>query len=347
MTTRCSVDHSTSPTRSAAMLCAVLLSLGSPVLAQEDTSAAQPEVAASPVQAEAIAPAEASPAPEEAEARPPQPALERATEASAVETATTPPAEDVAPGAPAEAARPPIGLTLGVEVSSAYVFRGLNVFQESNQLDQHFLFAPALSYTVPRTGLSLGYWGAFCLNGVDTAGLVDAALSHEQDLIVSYSWTLLPDTLTLTAGLTWYFYPFADKAVTGTAFASYLEPGVALVYTGPVTLSLQVAYFIGLADSLWPYSYVYFRPRLSRAVELGSVFSFNFAVGFGYKQFTDPGDMELQNRFDVQLDWELPIHATEHLTITPAMHLAWTDLANRGLDTEFAVWGGVVIGVGL
>ena len=50
-----------------------------------------------------------------------------------------------------EAAQPEprqIGLTIGLEVASAYCFRGLNVFQSDSQLDPHLLFAPALSYAV-------------------------------------------------------------------------------------------------------------------------------------------------------------------------------------------------------
>lgn len=341
------MGRSIAPIRCAVVLSAALLSLAAPALAQETPTADPPEAVTAPPPTEAPASTEVAPASTEAEPPPPEPAADATTAPAPVDSApeveTTPTATSTAP----EPERAPIGLAIGVEVSSAYVFRGLNVFQESNQLDQHFLFAPALAYTVPNTGLSLGYWGAFCLNGGDTDRLMNAALSHEQDLIVSYTWSLLPDTLALTAGLTWYFYPFADEATTGAAFTSYLEPGVTLVYTGPVTLSLQVAYFIGLADALWPYSYVYFKPRLSRAVELGSVFSFNFALGFGYKLYTDPDGIIEQNRFDVQLDWELPIRASEHLTITPAMHLAWTDLEDRPVSTEFAIWGGVVIGVGL
>jgi hypothetical protein len=337
------MNRPVSPTRTAALLSAALLAVAAPA------AVAQEEASTTPAEVEAAAPTETAPEGEETPG--PQPQLEAAPEpqpaTSAPEVAVTQPSERSEPAEPTVPPRAPIGLALSVEVSSAYVFRGLNVFQESTQLDQHFLFAPALAYTVPGTGLTLSYWGAFQLSGDNAAGLIDAGLGHEQDLIASYAWTLVPDTVTLTAGLAWYFYPFADEATTGAGFTSYLEPGVTLAYTGPVTLSLQVSYFIGVADALWPYSYVYFRPRLSRAVELGSVFSFNFGLSFGYKQYTDPGDLEVQNRFDVQLDWELPIRATDRLTITPAMHLAWTDLADRPLDTEFAVWGGLLVSIGI
>lgn len=69
-------------------------------------------------------------------------------------------------------------------------------------------------------------------------------------------------------------------------------------------------------------------------------------MGFGYKQYTDLSDV-VQNRFDVQFDWEFPIQATDYLTFTPAMHLAWTDLEDQSNNNEFAIWGGLLVSIGI
>jgi hypothetical protein len=55
----------------------------------------------------------------------------------------------------------------------------------------------------------------------------------------------------------------------------------------------------------------------------------------------------VQNRFDVQFDWEFPIQATDYLTFTPAMHLAWTDLEDQSNNNEFAIWGGLLVSIGI
>lgn len=268
-----------------------------------------------------------------------------AAEATTLEPPQTTAPHDLPP-APDQAERSTIGLGLGVEVSSAYVFRGLNVFQTDSQLDQNLMLAPALSYAVPGTGLTLGYWGAFQITGDNAAVLVAGGIGHEQDLNASYVWTIRPETLTLTGGLTWYFYPFADPETTGLDLPSFLEPAVDLAYSGPVTLTMKVAYFVGLAGALWEYSYVYFRPRIARVFEFGARFAFGVGLSFGYKLYTDPGEV-VQNVYDVQADWELALRVADGLTLTPAVHLAWTDLDARALGAEFAVWGGLTANLGI
>ncbi len=66
------------------------------------------------------------------------------------------------------------GINLDFGFASAYLFRGINMFQNNGQMNQHTLLAPSITWQVFDTGLSIGYIGVYQLNGGNTSKLIDA-----------------------------------------------------------------------------------------------------------------------------------------------------------------------------
>lgn len=235
-----------------------------------------------------------------------------------------------------------MGLNVDVGVASAYVWRGLNIFQGGGQSDQNFLLAPSVTWSVAGTGLSVGYWGAYQLNGGNASTLVNVGYGAEQDLILGYE-TALTDTLSLGAGLVYYFYPLADEEKAGTANPSYLEPGICLSWEGPVTLALKLSYLAGLQDALKNTRYLYINPTLSRGFRLSATVSVELAAGLGYKVYNDPDAIEEGNFWDIQFTAALPVQLGRFY-VKPSLGVAWTDLHVKTRWHELAPWGGVNVG---
>lgn len=238
----------------------------------------------------------------------------------------------------------PLQLNLDLGVLSAYVFRGINVFQDDSQHDQTLFLAPAATLSIGDTGLSIGYWGAYQVTGDDIGDKNDAGLGAEQNLILGYELAL-NETLALNAGFTYYFFPFADSDVAGTSVPSYLEPAVGLAWAGPVDLSMNVSYFYGVQEAIEAGRYVYFNPRVAKNVPLNQMLELDLDGGAGYKLFND-SDID-DNTWDVILKAALTITPQPSYYITPSISLAWTNLESESFGDELVVFGGVNVGVNL
>ena len=213
--------------------------------------------------------------------------------------------------------------------------------QSDSQRDVHGLFEPSLTYTVPGTGLSFGYWGGYQINGENAADLIAAGVGHEQDVIVRYSGELVK-SLTLAGVLTGYIYPFAGENVAGTAVPTYLEPGVSLAYSGPLEVALAVSYMIGIQDVIDNYRYLYLNPTVSKTFDLSGVADLAMGVGFGFKLYNYPSRMP-DNRFDIRFDWGVPLNLGDGLTVTPGVHFGWTDLhGEAALADGYLVWASLL-----
>jgi hypothetical protein len=243
------------------------------------------------------------------------------------------------------AAPEPIGLTLGVGVETAYYFRGLNVFKADSQRDMHGLFEPSLTYAVPGTGLSLGYWGGYQVNGGNSTDLIAAGIGHEQDVIVRYAGELVKG-LTLAGILTGYLYPFADEEVVGTAVPTYLEPGLSLTYAGPLDLGLAISYMAGVQDALANGRYLYLNPTVGKVFDLSGIADLAMGVGFGFKLYNYPSRMP-DNRFDVRFDWGVPLDLGGGLTVTPGVHFGWTELHAQAPVDGYFVWASLLSALAL
>lgn len=240
-----------------------------------------------------------------------------------------------------------VALDTGVGISSAYVWRGYNLFQDTKAMDQNAMVSPALTLSFPATGLSLGYWGAYQLNGENKSALVDAGVGAEQDLILGYERAL--NQLTLSLRLTYYFYPMADEEIAGTRLPSYLEPSAGFSYSLFADLGFNLAYFHGLQEEIKSTRHLYISPSLSKSFEIGATVAVEPALSFGYKIFNDSEIKD--NVYDVLLGVGVPIQATGSFLLTPSVNAAWTNLSDvplgngteekRGFGDEYVVWGGL------
>ena len=249
------------------------------------------------------------------------------------------------PVQPAVEAPKKAGVNIDLELSSVYVFRGINVFKKKDQVEQTGALFPSLTYTVPGVGFHVGYWGAYQMTGSNKGALVSSGAGNEQNLVVGVTRDL-GKGVTLDGSLTWYFFPFAKKDVAGATLPSYLEPSVTVTWAGPVDLELKVLYFAGLQDAVKDWRYLYLRPRI------GKTFSFNRWVGlatslaFGYKLFNDRAKMT-DNVYDIRFDWTLPLNVTDQFYLAPGVHVAWTNLKGVDSGDEFVIYGGMNVGVNL
>lgn len=258
-----------------------------------------------------------------------------------------------APAPVSEPAPKPLGLTLEMGFSTNYVFRGLNVFGDE-QLDPFCLFAPAVTYVVPGTSLTLGYWGGFQVNGAGLSRKLKSALGGEQDLWLNYD-VALPHDLVLAIGETTYLYPMAsgadpakDPDAAGASFPVFLEPRLGLSWKGPVVLSVNVMYFLGLQDTpkVRGASYLYVTPKIGKVVPFLPVVALDVSLSYGFKAFLN-GNAGASNVHDVMFRAGLPIRPVGKLVVTPGVGAAWTNLVGQGLAKEFAVYGFLNLGVEL
>ena len=249
--------------------------------------------------------------------------------------AETEPAETAAPSSPA-------GVSIDAGFASAYNFRGVNVFG-ATQSDQHLVFSPSISYSILDTGLSIGYWGAYQINGDNLEANVDAALGHEQDIIIGYSTSWLDDTLAFDAVLTVFLYPFADEDVAGVTCPAYIEPSVTLTYSTVLDFSLQVAYFAAIQEEIEDFRYLYIRPYISKSFQLTKRVTQTIGVGYGYKLFNDRDNM-VDNVHDIAFDFETSVAITDSFYVAPAFRGGWTNLKKKSAGEEYFLLGSVNIG---
>ena len=243
-----------------------------------------------------------------------------------------------------------LGLNIDVGVSSAYVWRGLNLLQKEKQMDQHMFVAPSVTWSLGE-GFSAGYWGAFQIIGDNRTEKIDSAVGAEQDLFISYEHTLL-ENLVLSASLVYYFYPFADKNIVEKGIPSYLEPIVGLTFSTVVDISLNVSYFHGIQEELKGTRHVYINPSVGKSLKISSKVGLDTSLGFGFKQFIDNESED--NIYDLLVNVSVPISVLGSWTLTPAVNFSWTNLEDiaagtgigaieRGFGDEYVIWGSVNI----
>jgi hypothetical protein len=243
-------------------------------------------------------------------------------------------------------------INIDVEAASAYVWRGINLYGES-QNTQNFSLFPSLSLTFG--GLSLGYFGGFQLTGDNKSQVVDQGTGAEQDLILKYSGSLA-DKLTYSAGLVYWLYPFADKAVANTDLPMFIEPGVGVTYaTAPVDLGLYVGYYRALQAVNEAGSFVYINPSIAKSVPLTGDISLALGLSAGLKAYTNlPSGADGDRVFDLTLNVGATLPFSD-MYVTPQLHAAFAtrvnDLepltsGNQGpaFSDEFVAWAGVHVG---
>jgi hypothetical protein len=246
----------------------------------------------------------------------------------------TPPAQDEGGG---------VGLNVDLEVASAYVWRGANVWNAVDQQTQYLTLFPSLGVSV--ASFSAGYWSAYQLTGSNKGDNVDANLGAEQDLYASYDLGL-SEELTLSFLATYYFYPF------GTDYGHAIEPGAGIGYSGPVDAGLNLLFFKGIDDATDAISHIYINPSVGKSIGLTDSLELGVGVGFGYKVWThEDMDTALGNNWDVQGDVGVT-YAMDSFYVSPAVHVAYTDKSEEDPGTGetahgLTYWGGANVGYDL
>ncbi|MFW5740923.1 MAG: hypothetical protein ACOC1F_11220 [Myxococcota bacterium] len=243
-----------------------------------------------------------------------------------------------------------LGLHAELGLHSAYVWRGLNLFADTDvegrldQSDQNLMLAPSLAYMLPGTNLSVGYWGAFQLTGDHRGALVDAGVGAEQDLFAFWELSLDAST-SLELGATYYFYPFAEEEQAGVDFPHMLEPTIIASHSLDwVDVGLTVAYFHAFTSELEAGRHVYINPAVERETALTSAMGLGLSAGFGYKIWTgDHGDDD-SNTYDVLVGVAAPVALGSSLSVSPGVSWAWTNFEGRGFGDEHVVFGSLVVG---
>jgi hypothetical protein len=234
-------------------------------------------------------------------------------------------------------------LNIDVEGASAYVWRGINMFGV-NQNTQVFSVLPSVTATFGA--LSLGYWGAFQLSGDNKSALVDSGVGGQNNLILKYSgWG--DDDLAYSAMLTYWFYPFADEEVAGTATPMYIEPGAGISYLAGADLGLYVGYYRGLQTVTEAASFLYINPSIGKTLPLSADLGLALSMSAGYKVFTN--DPQTEDRaFDLGLNVSVAIPFSDTY-VTPQLHAAYATRDEAAVpDAEFSdsfiAWAGVHVG---
>jgi hypothetical protein len=275
----------------------------------------------------------------------PEPAPPASVPAPSPGPTATPADTGAAAPAPAATAAPTKSVNVDVEMASAYLWRGFNLFGAQHD-SQDFSVFPSITGTFG--GFTIGYWGAFQLTGSNKSDVVDKGVGAETDIILGYGGAIT-DKLSYSAHLTYWVYPAADEVKAGTKTPMYLEPALAAVYSTAADLGLSVSYYRGLQDATKVNSFVYINPSVGKTLPLTSDIGLALGLVGGYKAFTNmPAGTTADGKFDLTFNGGVTIPFSD-MYVTPGIHAAFLtrDLPNgasAGFKDEFIAWAGVHVG---
>ena len=222
-------------------------------------------------------------------------------------------------------------LEISIELASAYVFRGYNVFQAEHQREQKWVERPLVVWTVRGTGLSVGYAAANQITGDNLGSNVSAGLGAEQDLFGEYEfgrnarWGAAAE-LVLVA------YPEADKRVTGTAVPFFVSASVEPRYRHRAFLYL--GYLRGFRHGPLDRDQVYLNPRVEKRFAFGDRVELALQLGAGLKILQLNAGQVKDNMFDVLAAATMYYALNDVLYVGAKIGWAWTNLtSSRDPDT--------------
>jgi len=213
-------------------------------------------------------------------------------------------------------------LEVNMDVASAYVFRGYNVFQEENQREQKWVQEVLVAWNDRHSGLYLGLGSENQLTGDNLVSNVGAGLGAEQDLFAGYHFGRR-ERVGVDAELAVAAYPLAESQVVGTHV-----PIVASISAEPHyddNLYLYVGYLRGFRRGLFQEDQVYLNPHVQQKLDLGERFELDLEAGAGIKLFSlDVGKVK-DNMFDVLATATLYCAITDAIYAGVKVGWAWTN----------------------
>lgn len=257
----------------------------------------------------------------------------------------------VAQGAAASRGAQP-ELEVSIDLLSAYVFRGYNVFQTESQREQKWVQRPRIIWTVPQTGLSIGYAAANQISGDNLVSNVAAGLGAEQDLFASYAFARR-ERVGLEAEAAVVGYPAADASKVGTSapyfFSFSVEPRyrhLAFLYLG---------YIAGFRPGPLEGSQGYVNPRFEKRFDFGERLELELQFGAGMKILQRDVTVVRDNMFDVLGTATLYCALNDVFYVGVKIGWAWTNFTpSKDLDTgqtvtprfadEYVPFWGVTLG---
>ena len=234
-----------------------------------------------------------------------------------------------------EPTRSPIAVDAGLTVASHYFFRGSNYFGGDQQATAA-LIAPSL--TVTAGPVSFGWWGAFQGSGPDRESVVRSGSGHEQDLWVAYGASL-NDRVDVAAGLYTYTYPWGREKDAGADSPFWIEPNVSLAADLGVQVGLYAAWRQGVQSGISRSSYAYFSGSIANSTPLSTAITADLGANLGAKALVDPSQWT-GNTLDATMSWGFT-WSHDALRVSPAGHLAWTNLPSVSAGQETTLWFGV------
>jgi hypothetical protein len=187
-------------------------------------------------------------------------------------------------------------LELSIDLMSAYVFRGYNVFQTQSQGEQKWVQRPRIIWTVPQTGLSLGYAAANQISGDNLVSNVAAGLGAEQDVFASYAFARR-ERFGVEAELAVVGYPASDARKVGTHAPYFVSVSMEPRYRHLAFLYL--GYIAGFRKGPLEGSQGYINPRFEKRFDLGESVELELQVGAGMKILQSDLSVVSDNMFDV------------------------------------------------
>lgn len=233
---------------------------------------------------------------------------------------TAPSGAQAAAGAPAIS--PGAGVDAMLQIVSAYVFRGYNVFQSTSQHDQNMALLGRLIWDVPHTDLSLGYSTAYQLTGDNIAHNIEVGLGAEQVAFADYDWEIAPHS-TVTPEIAVMIYPAAKDVPL------FLEGSTEARYTGPIDASLYAGYFAALRSGPLSETHFYIRPQVEKAFDLTRHFKLSLEAEAGVKIFNTNLSAIHNNMFDVLANATVAYAMSSVISVSAAVGVAWTNLEAR------------------
>ncbi len=241
---------------------------------------------------------------------------------------------------------------LSIDLLSAYVFRGYNVFQSQSQGEQKWVQRPRIIWTVPETGLSIGYAAANQISGDNLVSNVAAGLGAEQDLFASYAFAR-HERVGVEAELAVVGYPAADSRLVGTSAPYFLSVSLEPRYRHLAFLYL--GYIAGFRTGPVEGSQGYINPRFEKRFDFGDRLELELQFGVGMKILQRDVTVVRDNMFDVLGTATLYCALNDVFYVGVKVGWAWTNFTpGKDRDTgetitprfadEYVPFWGVTIG---
>jgi hypothetical protein len=217
-------------------------------------------------------------------------------------------------------------LEINLEVASAYVFRGYNVFQAQNQREQNWVQGLLLAWNPPGSGFSVGYASANQLRGDNLVSNVQAGLGGEEDVFAGYELAR-QKRLGLATELAVVAYPLADSSVVGTRVPLIISVSAEPRYRR--NLYFYLGYLRGFRHGLFEGDQIYLNPHVEKKIDLGERFELDLAAGAGVKLLQVDVGVVKDNMFDVLATATLYCALNDVFYVGAKVGWAWTNVTSR------------------